>query len=109
GPLLDACGWAVNARVKINIPFGRALTGTAKLPANARRTFEDPYGNKHKGSWVLVLFFVAVVAGALAYWWFILRPKHAAKPDAPAKPVAAKPAELKEAAPAPPPKAPPKK
>lgn len=116
GPLLDACGWAVNARVKINIPFGRALTGTAMLPANARRTFEDPYGNKHKGSWVLVLFFVAVVAGALAYWWFILRPKHAAKPGAPAKPVAAKQAEPKQAhkaAPAPkapePPKAPPKK
>ena len=37
GPILDANGWAVNARVKLSIPFGHTLTGTAKLPPNAQR------------------------------------------------------------------------
>src|SRR5262249_19530815 len=26
GPILDACGWAVNTRLMINLPFGRSLT-----------------------------------------------------------------------------------
>jgi hypothetical protein len=38
GPILDANGWAVNARVRISIPFGRILTGTAKLPPNSQRS-----------------------------------------------------------------------
>ena len=38
GPILDANGWAVNARVKLSIPFGRVLTGTAKLPPNSQRS-----------------------------------------------------------------------
>ena len=33
GPILDANGWAVNARAKINIPFGGSLTAVAALPA----------------------------------------------------------------------------
>ena len=36
GPILDANGWAVNARAKINIPFGASLTGMAKLPPQFR-------------------------------------------------------------------------
>jgi hypothetical protein len=37
GPLLDANGWAVNIRARINIPFGGALTHVATLPAGAQR------------------------------------------------------------------------
>ena len=33
GPILDANGWAVNARAKINVPFGGVLTQVATLPA----------------------------------------------------------------------------
>ena len=36
GPILDANGWAVNAKAKMNVPFGASLTGIAKLPP-ARR------------------------------------------------------------------------
>jgi hypothetical protein len=43
GPLLDANGWAVNARARINIPFGTSLTQLARLPANAERAIQDPY------------------------------------------------------------------
>jgi len=32
GGLLDANGWAVNTRAKINIPFGASLTGLTRLP-----------------------------------------------------------------------------
>ena len=42
GPLLDANGWAVNTRARINIPFGGALTGVAALPPGASRSLTDP-------------------------------------------------------------------
>ena len=46
GPILEGNGWAVNGRVKINIPFGRALTDMAVLPPGAKRSLEDPYEDK---------------------------------------------------------------
>ena len=46
GPILDANGWAVNARAKINIPFGASLTALAKLPENSGRMLADPYAEK---------------------------------------------------------------
>jgi len=53
GPILDANGWAVNAMVRINIPFGGALTGVARLPRNAERTLEDPYAEKSQApKWI---------------------------------------------------------
>ncbi len=36
GPILDANGWAVNAKAKVNVPFGTSLTGVAKLPPGAQ-------------------------------------------------------------------------
>ncbi|MBI2306674.1 MAG: hypothetical protein HYU78_05165 [Rhodocyclales bacterium] len=61
GPLLDANGWAVNARAKINIPFGTSLTQLAKLPEGAERALADPYAEK-KTPWKL---YVAAVFLAL--------------------------------------------
>jgi hypothetical protein len=46
GPLLDANGWAINAKAKINVPFGSSLTDIAKLPAGAQRDLTDPYAEK---------------------------------------------------------------
>jgi hypothetical protein len=46
GPILEGNGWAVNGRVKINIPFGAALTALAVKPAGARLSLEDPYEDK---------------------------------------------------------------
>jgi hypothetical protein len=65
GPLLDANGWAVNARARINLPFGRALTGVAALPAGSRRSLADPYADK-KSPWPFWLGLL-VIAGGL--WW----------------------------------------
>ena len=76
GPLLDANGWAVNARARINVAFGAALTQVARLPAGATRDFRDPYADK-KSPWpiliaILVLLTLAYLAldnmGYLHQW-----------------------------------------
>ncbi len=43
GSILDANGWAINTRARINITMGRYLTSVAKLPDNAKRNFDDPF------------------------------------------------------------------
>lgn len=68
GPILDANGWAVNARAKINIPFGTSLTGIAQLPKGTDRSLADPYAEK-KTTWPYYLAGVLTVA-ALA--WYLL-------------------------------------
>jgi hypothetical protein len=67
GPLLDANGWAVNARARINIPFGGALTGVAALPEGSSRSLSDPFEEKkHPWKTWLVLIVLAIVA--IAAW-----------------------------------------
>jgi len=68
GPILDANGWAVNSRAKINVPFGAALTELAKLPPGAQRSLDDPFADK-KTPWKrwVVLVLVLVLAGA----WYV--------------------------------------
>ncbi len=51
GPILDANGWAVNSRARINIPFGTSLTGMAKLPEGSERALADPFAEKRL-SWI---------------------------------------------------------
>ncbi|MHB9061423.1 MAG: hypothetical protein ACYC47_08015 [Desulfobacteria bacterium] len=67
GPILDANGWAVNARAKINIPFGTSLTAAARLPENAERSLVDPFAEK-KSPWKLYLVPAALLAAALVLW-----------------------------------------
>jgi hypothetical protein len=43
GPILDANGWAVNGRVKMNVPFGGALTQEAEIPRGAGSSFVVRY------------------------------------------------------------------
>ncbi|MBX3705604.1 MAG: hypothetical protein KF911_03140 [Pseudomonadales bacterium] len=68
GPLLDANGWAVNARARINIPFGGSLTGVAALPPGSSRSLVDPFADK-KRPWKTWLFLLVVVAGLIAAWY----------------------------------------
>jgi hypothetical protein len=77
GPILDACGWAVNGRVRINLPLGTALTDRAALPPGARRVLEDPYADagakrRRRALWLLVLLVAAALGAArhLAVWPF---------------------------------------
>jgi hypothetical protein len=43
GPILDANGWAINGRVKMNVPFGASLTKVAELPPGAQPSFAVRY------------------------------------------------------------------
>ena len=70
GPILDANGWAINARAKINIPFGTSLTQLAHLPANAERALTDPYAEKKK-PWTL--YFLLLAAALLAAFVWVAR------------------------------------
>ena len=67
GPILDANGWAINARAKINIPFGTSLTQLAQLPPNAERALTDPYAEKQR-PWALYFGIVAVLLIAAFAW-----------------------------------------
>jgi hypothetical protein len=67
GPILDASGWAVNTRLKINLPFGRALTAMAQLPEHAERALTDPYAEK-KQPWGWYIALAVFVAALFALW-----------------------------------------
>ena len=67
GPLLDANGWAVNSRARINIPFGASLTRVAQLPPGASRALTDPYAEK-RGAGAVWLLFALLVALAVLAW-----------------------------------------
>ncbi|MGA2555916.1 MAG: hypothetical protein ABSG04_06540 [Verrucomicrobiota bacterium] len=62
GPILDANGWAINAKAKINVPFGERLTALAKLPGGASLDTNDRYAEKR-------VLWPKLVAAALALIW----------------------------------------
>ncbi len=69
GPILDANGWAINTRARINIPFGASLTSCASLPPGTLPSMADPFAEK-KSPWPRVAFFLVLallVAAALAW------------------------------------------
>ena len=65
GPLLEANGWAINGRVKINIPFGTKLTERAVLPKNSKRDLNDPYEDKEAAARRRRITFLVIVAAVL--------------------------------------------
>lgn len=68
GPMLDANGWAVNTKARINIPFGSTLTKMAELPAGSERIFGvDPFAEKKTPwkRWVILL----ILLMALGFAW----------------------------------------
>ena len=60
GPILDANGWAVNAKAKLNVPFGATLTGVARLPAGSVMSSSDRFGEKPSPWPKLVLLLVVM-------------------------------------------------
>ncbi|MBF0099673.1 MAG: hypothetical protein HQK77_02075 [Desulfobacterales bacterium] len=73
-PILDANGWAVNTRARINIVFGTTLTAMAELPKSSELSLFDPFADK-KRPWKLyiklgLLFICFAILGAILwkYW-----------------------------------------
>jgi hypothetical protein len=67
GPVLDANGWAINARARINIPFGTSLTKLARLPEGSRRSLADPYAEK-KPLWPFYMLIAGVIVALIVVW-----------------------------------------
>ena len=66
GPILDANGWAVNAKARINVPFGTRLTAIAELPPGSTCDLVDPFEETHR-PWKLYL--ALVVVAFLGWQW----------------------------------------
>jgi hypothetical protein len=62
-PILNANGWAINARASVNIAFGNTLTHLASLPYGSKINLNDPFMKKKKPLWpyLLVLLLLIVV------------------------------------------------
>jgi hypothetical protein len=70
GPILDANGWAVNAKARMNVPFGGALTGVAALPPGATFGAADEFAEK-RPVWPKLL----LVAFVIWFFWAFLNDK----------------------------------
>ena len=64
--ILDANGWAINAKVIINIVFGNTLTQIANLPKGAQVNTNDPFTPKGRPLWQ-TMFFIALILGGVLY------------------------------------------
>lgn len=67
GPILDANGWAVNARAAISIPFGTTLTELAVLPKGSERSLSDPYADQPV-RWKRYAVIAVIIIVAIAVW-----------------------------------------
>lgn len=65
-PILDANGWAINSKLKVNIHFGRTLTHLASIPYGSKVNYNDPFAKK-KQPWPLILIIVLLVCAAVFY------------------------------------------
>jgi len=68
GPLLNAEGWAVNGKLKVNVPFGATLSHLAVLPLGSTRQINDPFAKKRR-PWLL--YFAVALIVALAISWVL--------------------------------------
>lgn len=67
-PILNACGWAINRRLRFSLKLGRLFTSEAALPGNSERQLTDPYADdtSTRNTIIAVLVLAAVLAGL----WF---------------------------------------
>jgi hypothetical protein len=68
GPILDANGWAINNRARINVAFGAAMTELPRLPAGSKRSLDDPFADK-RTPWRR--YVAAVVVLGLGGGWYL--------------------------------------
>ena len=66
-PILNANGWAINAKALVNIPFGATLTQMAKYP---KVTVSDPFADKGLAWWKKALIWIALLGGIFAALYF---------------------------------------
>ncbi len=68
GPVLNANGWAVNAKIMVNTRFGATLTDMASYP---KMVLDDPYSEKRMPRWlrwIITLLVIAVIIFGILYF-----------------------------------------
>ena len=83
GPVLNANGWAINAKSLVNVKFGKTLTSLANFP---RLTAVDPAARK-RAFWKWFCGIVVCVAVAGGVYWGIRSGKLCKKQEAPVEQV----------------------
>jgi hypothetical protein len=68
-PILDANGWAINARAIVNIQFGNLLTSLAQLPVGAKINLNDPFTKKKRPFWPFAVVATLIVAAVIYALW----------------------------------------
>lgn len=68
GPILDANGWAINGRARINVSFGAAMTEVAAIPRGSKRLLSDPFADRTP-PWRLYIALTTLVV--LAGTWYV--------------------------------------
>ncbi len=65
-PILDANGWAVNIRARINVPFGATLSSSARLPPGSTHDMRDRYAER-AFPWRTLIVGLLILYGAYAW------------------------------------------
>ncbi len=66
-PVLNACGWAVNSRIRITFRLGHSFTRAACPPPGSELELGDVYAESRRGRhWTLIVLGVALVI--FLYW-----------------------------------------
>lgn len=69
-PVLDANGWAINARAKVNTVFGKTLTNLARIPKNAKINKKDPFKEKQNPIIPIIITIIIIAAAAFSLWYW---------------------------------------
>jgi len=73
GPILEGTGWAINGRVKINMPLGAYLTDAKELPPGTKRLLNDPFSDekeRRRRKCLTILVVMALVLAGVVLWRF---------------------------------------
>ncbi|RZL86657.1 MAG: hypothetical protein EOP82_29220 [Variovorax sp.] len=67
GPIVDASGWAINGRMKVNVRLGASLSKTAHVPRQAMRVLRDPFAERRGLARPLAVLTLLAVVAVLAW------------------------------------------
>lgn len=66
-PILNACGWAVNRKLRISLKLGRLFTQEAQVPSGAVRELRDPYADSKALRNSIILIILLAIGAFFAF------------------------------------------
>lgn len=67
-PILNACGWAINKKMRMPMRLGRVFTYEAEVPEGSNIEMRDPYIQKHTVRNTFILILLAMIGGGVWVW-----------------------------------------